>query len=149
MLQGVIHWVQANPNFIWGMVWVSILTLIGSIVVAPLFILQMPADYFTSKAPPKPRWSKRHPALRLLLHVMKNLLGGILALAGLLMSLPAVPGQGILTLLIGLSLLDLPRKRAFELKIVRLKGVHQAIDWIRARGNRPPLELPPSGSIPE
>jgi len=57
--------------------------------------------------------------------------------------MPLVPGQGILTILIGLSLLDFPGKRNLELKLIRLRTVRKAINWIRARAQQPPLELPP------
>ncbi len=52
-----------------------------------------------------------------------------------------VPGQGILTILIGIMLLDLPGTRNLELKLVRRPHVLGAINRIRARFHKPPLEL--------
>ena len=69
--------------------------------------------------------------------------GAALALAGIVLAMPLVPGQGILTILIGLSLLDFPGKRKMELKLIRLRAVRRGINWIRARAQQPPLELPP------
>ena len=49
----------------------------------------------------------------------KNALGIMLVLLGILMSIPGVPGQGILTILLGIMLIDLPGKRALEYKILK------------------------------
>jgi hypothetical protein len=59
------------------------------------------------------------------------------------MVLLLLPGQGILTLLIGISLLDFPGKRQLEKRIARERHVLKAINWIRAKAGRPPLEVPP------
>jgi hypothetical protein len=73
--------------------------------------------------------------------VAKNVLGLALVGLGLLLSLPGVPGQGILTVLIGLILLDFPGKRALERRLVTRPAVLHAINRLRARFNRPPMEL--------
>jgi UPF0716 family protein affecting phage T7 exclusion len=69
----------------------------------------------------------------------KNLLGLLLVCAGVLMSLPGVPGQGLLTAFVGLLLLDVPGKRGIELAIVRRATILRAINRIRARFDKPPL----------
>ena len=79
----------------------------------------------------------------------KNLLGVVLIVAGLLLSLPGVPGQGVLTMLVGLLLLDIPGKRRFELALVRRKTVHRVINKLRARFDRAPLLVePPAPEAP-
>jgi hypothetical protein len=57
------------------------------------------------------------------------------------MSLPGVPGQGILTILLGLMLLDLPGKRAWEQKLVKRPKVLQTINQLRGKFGKPPLVL--------
>ncbi|HYG08570.1 MAG TPA: hypothetical protein VD835_01220, partial [Pyrinomonadaceae bacterium] len=64
-----------------------------------------------------------------------------LVLFGVLMSLPGVPGQGVLTILMGVMLLDFPGKRRLELKLVSRPNVLRAINRIRQRFDRPPLQL--------
>lgn len=49
-----------------------------------------------------------------------------------------LPGQGLLTLLVGVGLLDFPGKRHIELRVVRNHHVLNAINWIRARTNQAP-----------
>jgi hypothetical protein len=60
---------------------------------------------------------------------------------GFVMALPGVPGQGILTMLIGLTLVDFPGKRSLEQRLVRRPSVRRALDKVRARFGHPPLEL--------
>jgi hypothetical protein len=73
--------------------------------------------------------------------VVKNLLGAFLVLLGVVMSLPGVPGQGVLTILLGVMLLDFPGKRALELKLVSRPKVLRTINRIRQQFERPPLQL--------
>jgi hypothetical protein len=49
--------------------------------------------------------------LDLFVGFLRNLLGLALVGLGALLSLPAVPGQGLLTIFAGLMLMDLPGKR--------------------------------------
>jgi hypothetical protein len=81
---------------------------------------------------------------------LKNAVGAILLIAGIVMLL--TPGQGILAIVIGISMMDLPGKRQLELRLIRNRHVIKAINWIRARHHRPPLKLPPrtaAGTSPQ
>jgi hypothetical protein len=120
----------------------SVITFVGSLIAIPLVVLRLPADYFSPQRRQADRWRGRHPVARIVLKVLKNLCGFILVLAGIIMSIPPMPGQGLLTILIGLSLMDFPGKLALELRIVRLKPVHKGINWIRAKWDKPPLAIP-------
>jgi len=133
-------WYQQHEELAWWMFALSLVTFIGGIIVVPVLLAKMPSDYFL-----RPRWtaaafSQHHPALRISLLIVKNLLGILFVLFSI--PLLAGPGQGILTLLIGVSLLDVPGKRRLELWLVRLPRVLRAINWIRRKADRPPLELP-------
>lgn len=72
----------------------------------------------------------------------RNMLGLALIALGIVLSLPLVPGQGVLTILIGVLLVDVPGRRRVELRLVRLSGVLAALNRVRARFGRPPLEAP-------
>ena len=52
-----------------------------------------------------------------------------------------MPGQGLLTILVGLLMLDIPGKRRLELAIVRRGPVLGSINKLRARFRRPPLRV--------
>jgi hypothetical protein len=81
----------------------------------------------------------------LVLHVLalfaKNVAGVLLVGLGLIMAVPGVPGQGLLTALIGLSLVSFPGKRRLERRLIRRPVVLRAINRLRHRFQRPPLEL--------
>ena len=70
---------------------------------------------------------------------------GILGLAlialGLLLSGPGIPGQGLLTIVIGLILLDYPGKRKLERRLAARPVVLRAINRVRTRFRRPPMKL--------
>jgi hypothetical protein len=57
------------------------------------------------------------------------------------MSLPGVPGQGVLTILLGIMLLDLPGKRRLEQKILKQPKVLKKINSLRQKFSKPPLVL--------
>jgi UPF0716 family protein affecting phage T7 exclusion len=79
--------------------------------------------------------------------VLKNVLGVVLVLWGVIML--AIPGPGVVTLLLGLSLLDFPGKRALERRILTSPGVLRTLNALRARAGQPAITLPnqpgPSG----
>jgi hypothetical protein len=123
----------------WG-VGLSVFTFVASIVVTVVVLVKLPADYF-SRTHPHDLFTGRSKVLRVVGHIFKNLLGGVLVILGIVMSLPGVPGQGILTILLGVMLLDVPGKRKLEYKIVSRPKVLRTINRIRARYHKPPLEL--------
>ncbi len=119
---------------------VSIITFVATLLIVPWLIIRLPSDYFVRDQRPPTVLRKRHPAIRITLLVVKNLLGGVLLLGGLAMLV--TPGQGVLSILIGLSLLDFPGKFWLERKIVCRRPVHRTIDWIRRKAGREPMILP-------
>lgn len=56
-----------------------------------------------------------------------------------------LPGQGILTIVLGISLLDFPGKRPFIRWLVSKPMVYRALDWLRKKTHSPPLDLPRRG----
>jgi hypothetical protein len=115
---------------------------VGSVVVSVgatlLALIYLPADYFceaTNVAPP------RHITMRVLLAVVRNVAGAILIVIGLLLSLPGVPGQGLLTILLGVMLLQVPGKRRLERRIMSIGMVQRATVRVRQRFGRPPFDL--------
>ena len=110
-----------------------------SLAAVTAVLVSLPADYFAARAPDA-AWP-RSPVLRAVWRIGKNLLGLALVALGLLLSLPGVPGQGVLTILIGIILLDFPGKRAYERRLVVRPAVLGTINRLRARFGRPPMEL--------
>ena len=50
-----------------------------------------------------------------------------------------LPGQGVLTMLIGVSLLDFPGKRQLERRLIGQRALLRTINKLRAKFGRPPL----------
>jgi hypothetical protein len=112
----------------------------GSIAFVSWVILRLPPTYFQNKHPTA-FWSDRHPLLRWSALVIKNLIGVLLILIGIILALPGVPGQGVLTILIGVMLVDFPGKRRLEQSIVSRPVVLNAINRLRERRGKEPLVL--------
>ena len=121
---------------------VSLVTFVVSLIALPPLLAMIPANYFIHPVADPESWPRRQPLLRWTLLVLKNTLGVVLVLAGVVMIVG--PGQGVLTVLLGISLLDVPGKRRFELWLVRRPRVLGTINWIRRRAKQPPLQMPPS-----
>ena len=117
-----------------------LVTFTISLVIVSFILVRIPPDYF-HKDRPRNLWSDRHPAVRFLGVFAKNLLGILLVVLGILMSIPGVPGQGILTILLGLMLLDFPGKRNLEYKLVSRPQVLKTINKLRHRFGKPSLVL--------
>jgi hypothetical protein len=128
----------------WQSVLLTVLVFLStftiSLAIVSFIMVRIPPDYFK---PDQPRelWSDRPPAFRLLAVFAKNLLGLVLVVLGILMSIPGVPGQGILTILLGIMLLDFPGKRDLEYKLVSRPHVRNAINKLRHRFGKPSLVL--------
>jgi hypothetical protein len=109
-----------------------------AIVVAILVLL--PAEFLLDRFQ-RDWWIDQHPVVRWSAKIAKNVCGAVLVLLGIILSLPGVPGQGLLTILIGLLLLDFPGKRRLERSLIERRGVAARINRLRACFGRPPLAL--------
>src|ERR1700716_2753108 len=90
-----------------------VITFGASLAVISFILVKIPPTYF-QESHPRNFWVDRHPSVRWAGLIGKNALGIMLVLLGILMSIPGVPGQGILTILLGSMLIDLPHKRRLE-----------------------------------
>ena len=143
----MIEWLKELMNTLGltgrGVIWIilfSVVTFLGSIAATIVVLIKLPDTYFKAEHG-REFWAERHPVLRWGGLILKNLLGVFLVLFGVVMSLPGVPGQGVLTILMGVMLLDFPGKRRLELKLVSRPKVLRTVNRIRARFDRPPLLL--------
>ena len=118
----------------------SVFMFVGTLVAIPIILMRLPADYFDTRIP-RPWMENHHPVLRVMGHIVKNVVGAIFLFAGLLMLF--LPGQGMLTMLIGLSLVEFPGKRGLEAKIVGQSTVLSTINAMRAKFHKPPLIIAP------
>ncbi|MCG3777349.1 MAG: hypothetical protein JW388_0034 [Nitrospira sp.] len=138
VLATIQQWIPVNVLI--GLTVASVIGFVASLIAIPLILVRLPADYFDMRTPR--HWMKdHHPLLRLVGLIVKNAVGVIFFLAGLAMLF--LPGQGLLTMLIGVSLMDFPRKRELEAKMVGQPTLLGIINTMRQRFNKPPLTLAP------
>lgn len=137
-------WLKEHQTVLWCMLGLSIGTIVLTILLLPLLVARMPADYFVRKELPPGSWRGRHPLIRWTLRATRNALGVALVLVGI--PLVPLPGPGFVTILAGLALVDFPGKRQLELRVLRVGGVSEGVNWLRARAGSPPLIVPPPGA---
>jgi uncharacterized membrane protein SpoIIM required for sporulation len=112
--------------------------LVISAVLIPYLIVRLPADFY-AESNHRRRLFQHRPLLRIVFLMVKNTFGWLLLVAGILMLV--LPGQGILTILAALALLDFPGKRALEMRILHRPVILNGINWLRRRAGREPLSF--------
>jgi hypothetical protein len=143
-LDALVEWAGARKVVLWWLFAVSLAIFLLSPLAVGWTAVRLPRDYFTARRRRPAPWLDRYPALRPVLVVAKNLLGAVLVLAGVVMLV--VPGQGVLTIVVGLVLVDFPGKYRLERWLATRPPVWRAINWLRKREGREPLERPDLGS---
>jgi hypothetical protein len=131
----------ASPLELVALATFSIALAAASVALTAWAIVRLPSDYFVVEKPPLPL-AGRAWIVRVVVYLARNLAGLTLVGVGVVLSLPGIPGQGLLTILLGVLLVDIPGKRRVERAIVRIGAVRRSIDRLRARFGRAPLELP-------
>lgn len=128
-----------HRGFLWGLGIFSALMFLATLMAVPWLILRIPDDYFSLGRRHSMHWKEEHPLVRLLLLSLKNLLGVVLIALGAAMLL--LPGQGLLTILVGIILVDFPGKFQFERWLIQREPILNSVNWLRRRRGRPPLSL--------
>ena len=123
-----------------GLAWGSLTLFVVSLAVIPWLVTKIPADYFHAEYRRSKVTGVKPLPIQLLLG-LKNLLGFLLILLGLVMLV--LPGQGILTIVIGLFLMNFPGKYKLERALVSRPKVLNSLNWIRAKAQKPPLIVTP------
>lgn len=134
----MFSWLRAHETLLWWLGASSVVMFVVSLIAIPLIAARIPVDYFT-------RDPHQHalPAVpHIVWLVLKNLLGAIFLIMGLAMLV--LPGQGIITILVGMSLMNFPGKHALIRRIACQPNILRTINWMRSRAGQPPLKMPGS-----
>lgn len=108
----------------------SVVMFVGTMIAVPIFLVKIRDDYFV-------RERKKQP---LALTILRTVVG--LGLVALGIAMIVLPGQGLLTILVGLSILDLPIKDRMINKVLCHPKVHGAIDRLRRKAGKGSLQVP-------
>jgi hypothetical protein len=119
---------------------IFVVTFGASLAIVSLVLVTLPATYF-KRSHNRKILANRPPIIRGLAIIGKNLLGVVLVVVGILLSLPGVPGQGMLTILLGVMLLDFPGKPRLEYWLVSRPKILQTINKMRHRFSKPALVI--------
>jgi hypothetical protein len=133
-------WLSGDSSFVLVMGAVSVLLFLGTLALIPAIVIRIPADYFNRPRRDPALKQHVHPWLRWVGLVLKNCIGWLCILAGLAMLI--LPGQGLLTIVVGLMLIDFPGKFGLERRLVCKPRVFRSLNWIRLRAGKPALQAP-------
>ena len=140
--------VDLLSDFLSGLTWQKI--LVGALIflasffinlgIVSFILVKLPADHFSKKRKTK-FWAGPRPAIHAAKVIGKNIGGVLLVALGIVLSLPGVPGQGLLTVLLGIMLLDFPGRHRLEQKLLSKPSIVNTINRLRKRFDKPPLQL--------
>ena len=117
----------------------SFVVLVLSALSIGYFIRKIPHDYFLDDKIGVSQIKNKNPLIWIIALVLKNVIGYCLILGGILMLV--LPGQGLLTILVGLMISDYPGKFKIEKRIIKTKLILKTINWYRAKSNVLPIIL--------
>lgn len=113
-----------------------VVSFLASTALVAFVMVKIPQNYFSSHYQqdflPNSSWFTRWGVV-----AVKNLVGVIIVLAGIVMLVG--PGPGLLTILIGSIMIDIPGKRPFEARLLKQPTILSAANNLRARYGKPPL----------
>jgi hypothetical protein len=133
-------WLESHDVLLRWLFVASAVLLLATPLLVGWMVVRLPTDYFTSKRRQRPAYWERHHVLRPLVLAAKNVAGVVLVAAGLVMLV--VPGQGLLTMAVGLMLVDFPGKFRLERWLATRPAVWRSINWLRKRARRTPMDWP-------
>ena len=133
----LIDWFNENFITLISLGGSTIFIFLISVIGLGWAVSQIPADYFISDKRKPAQWKAELPFIRIFFLVGKNLFGAILIIGGVMMLV--LPGQGILTIIIGIFLMDYPGKYKLEQKLISIPTILKTLNWMRIKSNKPPL----------
>ena len=119
---------------------IFVVSFFANLGIVSLILVKLPADHF-SKSRKTKFWSGPRPWLHAAKVIGKNIGGILLVALGVVLSLPGVPGQGLLTVLLGIMLLDFPGRHRLEQKLLSKPSILNSINKLRDRFGKKPLEV--------
>lgn len=132
-----LEWIQNNQAVVWWLGALSIAMFIGTLIAIPWLVMRIPDDYYLQDGRKRPSMFYDRKVLRIIYLIVKNVIGYILIGAGIVMLV--LPGQGILTMLVGAILINFPGKQGFVRWMVSRPSVLSSVNWLRRRAGRRPL----------
>ena len=134
----ILLWIIGNQEILITIGLVSAVVFFASLVSLPWLVAMIPTDYFMSKKRQRSPWKEKFPAIWLFMFIGKNIIGYLMLFAGALMLF--LPGQGLLTMVAGLLMVDYPGKFSLERRIALTPSILSKLNWFRSKAKKPPLQ---------
>ncbi len=125
--------IDYQDYFIWMGI-VSTVVFVVSLALMPYLLGLIDENYFVGLGKHQ---LKVKNFTHLLIVIIKSLLGFILLVVGVIMLI--TPGQGLISILLGLFLVEFPNKYKWELKLIHHNPTFKMLNWLRAKANKPPF----------
>ncbi len=113
---------------------VSLLIFAAGLAILPWMVSLLPRDYFKPPKPQMPNSRRQLTVMGLLRAVLRNLIGVVLLVAGIAMLF--LPGQGILTIIVAVAIMDIPGKRRLIARLTSPPRVRRGLDWLRKKAGK-------------
>lgn len=132
-----------GPSFIFLSILLTTTAAIAYLLVISYVITHMDKRYFLRKkliapdASASPHLTSMSSSVTYVVKIAKVILGVFLLLCGIVMLV--LPGQGLITIVIGLSLIPFPGKTKIEQNLLSRKSVRSSLNWIRIKANKEPF----------
>lgn len=139
IITDLLAWFEAHPRLVVGLSIFSLLSFLGALVSLPWLVTRIPPDYFAPPHRKRSRFTEQPPVLRWGLLILRNVIGLVILFAGILMLF--IPGQGLLTILAGLILMNYPGKYRLERWIIRRPLLLKTVNALRVKRGADPLEF--------
>jgi len=130
--------IQATEDYQGYFIWVGVVSLIVfivSLLLTPFLLGKIPQDYFVCT---NQRKIKIKHFGHLMVVIIRTLIGFVLVIAGIIMLV--TPGQGVISILLGLFLMEFPGKRKLELKLINHDPTFKALNWLRSKAKKAPFD---------
>jgi len=135
MLDQAANWLSQHTGIVALVGLFSFVLLAVSLLATPWVLAKLPVNYF-SNPPQRPPLTLR----RMFTSTLKTVLGVLMLLTGIVMMF--TPGPGLVCLVLGMALCEFPGKHQLMGRFVSQSNVFSALNWLRAKAEKPPFERP-------
>jgi len=140
MITRIDEFVRVNLGWelmLWAVAVYLVSTIVG-LAIGGYVLVKLPPTYVRDPVT-QHYWGDRHPALRCGAAALRNTLGAVLLVIGVILALPGAPGPGMLTIFVAVLLLDFPRKVRIVRWLLSRELILTTVNRLRARFTVPPL----------
>jgi len=135
----MFEWFVDNRSLLIWLSFFSAIFFIVSLIALPWLVGLIPEDYFFNTTTDSQNANEDNFFYKLAMKIGKNALGLVLLAGGVLMLF--LPGQGLLTIFMGAVLIDYPKKKLIERRLIKIGFILKCLYWVRIKGGHSSLRL--------